>query len=77
MDPTQNLDQRTFAGPVLPGQRMNSAGVKFKIDVTQDIDRSEALRDSAKLNGRYHGTPSRFAQERIPGRVRTSFPHNS
>ncbi len=33
INPTQNLDQSTFAGPVFPGQRMNSAGVKTKIDV--------------------------------------------
>ena len=61
MNSTEDFDECTLTSTIFAGQRMDSAGVKAKIDVAQDLHRSKAFRNRAKLNSRKHRTASDIA----------------
>jgi hypothetical protein len=52
IDPSQNLDDGTFSGPILAGQGMDPPGTQAQIDIAENLDGSEAFCDSAEFNYR-------------------------
>jgi len=54
MDPSENLYQGRFSGSILTRERMDLACLEAKVDIVQNLNRSEALADIAKLDDGGH-----------------------
>ena len=57
MNASKYFYEGRFSGAILTSKRMDSAGLKAKVDIAQNLDRSEALADIAKLDDRRHAQP--------------------
>ena len=57
MDAREDLYESRLSGAIFPGKRMDLAGFESKVNVAQNLDRSKALADAAKLDNRHHAQP--------------------
>jgi hypothetical protein len=52
VDPTEHLDQRALAGPILTDQRVDLAGIECEVNAAQRLDRAELLGHVTQLDNR-------------------------